>query len=221
VSGARQHHLLNLPIPLTSFVGRQDELAAIARMLHEYRLLTLTGAGGVGKTRLALHAAADERAHNSDGVWFVELAAVATPDLTPGKVAYELGITAEPGRSVTDALCSALQARDMLLILDNCEHLLEPCADLVTMLLARCPHLTVLATSREPLAVAGEAVFPVPPLPSRGTRSSGLGLAGAFRCWAPLHRPCASGNWRVSADSTKCADGRADLQTTRWLAAGY
>jgi transcriptional regulator with XRE-family HTH domain len=158
----------NLPAPLTSFVGRERELAAVHRLLGGEppgpRLVTLTGPGGVGKTRLALQAAAEVRDAYPDGVWLVELAALADPDLVPQAVAAAAGVREDPGRPLLATLTAALRAKRLLLVLDNCEHLVDACARLADALLRACPHLTVLATSREALGLAGETVWRVPSL---------------------------------------------------------
>jgi predicted ATPase/DNA-binding CsgD family transcriptional regulator len=164
MSAEPQSHRHNLPTPLTSFIGREVELVAVDRMLQEYRLLTLTGAGGSGKTRLALHAAADEVTHFPAGVWFVDLAPLTRPELVAERIAQALGVTDTSGRAVADVLCDALRDRRLLLVLDNCEHLAAACARLVALMLAQCPGVRVLATSREPLGVGGEAVLQVPML---------------------------------------------------------
>jgi predicted ATPase/DNA-binding SARP family transcriptional activator len=160
-AGQREH---TLPIPLTSFVGRVRERAEVARLLGTTRLLTLTGAGGSGKTRLALTVAADRATAYADGVALVELAALADPALVPQAVAAALGLHEESQRSPTAALAEALRARQMLLVLDNCEHLIGACAQLVQALLGACPGLQVLATSRESLGLAGETTWLVPSL---------------------------------------------------------
>ncbi|MCV7358607.1 ATP-binding protein [Mycolicibacterium fluoranthenivorans] len=151
------------PVQLTSFVGRSCELAEIAKLLAECRLLTLTGAGGVGKTRLAV-AAADHTAELfEDGVRCVELAAVTDPDMVPQAVAQALGLSDPRGRCATpDVLTRTIGDRRLLLVVDNCEHLLDAAAALVGEILRSCPNVTVLATSREPLAVGGEQVWRVP-----------------------------------------------------------
>jgi predicted ATPase/class 3 adenylate cyclase len=162
---ARPH---NLPLQLTSFVGRERELAAVAALLgggpSGPRLVTLTGPGGTGKTRLALQAAADALEAHPDGVWLVELAALADPALVPQAVAAPVGVREEPGRPLAATLTDALRPKRLLLLLDNCEHLVDACARLAEALLRACPALRVLATSREALGVAGEAPYPVPPL---------------------------------------------------------
>jgi len=161
----------NLPAALTSFVGRGRELAAVEYGLAQgpgaCRLLTLTGAGGGGKTRLALEVAAAVRPHYPDGVWLVELAALADPALVPAAVAAALDLRELPGASfmaAMAALTDTLQVRRMLLVLDNCEHLVAACAGLAARLLRACPHLQILATSREALGIAGETVWRLPPL---------------------------------------------------------
>jgi len=154
----------NLPEQLTSFVGREAELARIKERLEGARLLTLTGSGGGGKTRLALQAAADLLEKYPDGIWLVELAALTDPALVPQAVAAALGVREQPGRTVTDSLVERLKPRTTLLILDNCEHLAESCAPLADALLRACPSLRILATSRAPLGVAGENIESVPPL---------------------------------------------------------
>jgi predicted ATPase/DNA-binding CsgD family transcriptional regulator len=159
-----QIHHHNLPTPLTTFVGREHELVVVGRLLQEYRLLTLIGAGGSGKTRLALQVAADEAAHFPAGVWLVDLAPLTRSELVAEQVAQALGVTDTSGRSMADVLCDAFQARRLLLILDNCEHLAAASAQLVTLLLMHCPEMKMLATSREPLGLASETVFEVPPL---------------------------------------------------------
>jgi len=154
----------NLPIALTSFVGRAREVAEARRMFGTGRLLTLTGAGGSGKSRLALAVAAELVSHYPDGVWLVELAPLAEGALVPEAVAAALGVHKEPHRPLAATLVEALQARTLLLVLDNCEHLISACAELAEQLLSACPGLSVLATSREALGVAGEIAWRVPRL---------------------------------------------------------
>jgi predicted ATPase/DNA-binding CsgD family transcriptional regulator len=154
----------NLPLELSSFVGRERELAEVERLLENTRLLTLNGSGGCGKTRLALAVAAELVGGLEDGVWLVELAPLADPPLVPQAVASTLGIREQPGRSLTETLSDYLRTRTLLLVLDNCEHLIEACATLVEALLRSCPELRVLATSREALGITGEVTWPVPSL---------------------------------------------------------
>jgi predicted ATPase/transcriptional regulator with XRE-family HTH domain len=154
----------NLPPTLTSFVGRTRELAEVAALLDRTRLLTLVGTGGVGKTRLALQVAAAQRGRYAQGVWLVDLAPLTGPALLPQAVAAALGLQDDPVQTPLDLLVATLRARHVLLILDTCEHLLEACAHLAATLLRACPQVQILATSREPLRTAGEALWPVPPL---------------------------------------------------------
>jgi non-specific serine/threonine protein kinase len=154
----------HLPLALTSFVGRAGEIAEVRRLLGATRLLTLTGAGGIGKTRLALAVARDAQAGYPDGVWLVELAALADPALLPQVVAQTFGVQEQPGRPLTATLSAWVTTKHLLLVLDNCEHLLDACAPLAAALLRAAPRLTVLATSREPLRITGETAWRVPSL---------------------------------------------------------
>jgi predicted ATPase len=156
--------LHNLPLELSSFVGREKELAEVKRLLENNRLLTLTGSGGCGKTRLALAAASELAEGFEDGVWLVELASLADPSLVAQPVASTLGVREQQGRSLIETLSNYLSSKQVLLVLDNCEHLVEACAMLADALLHTCSNLKILATSREALAIAGERNWPVPPL---------------------------------------------------------
>ena len=162
---AGQH---NLPIPLTSFVGRKRELDEVVSLVADSRLLTLAGPGGSGKTRLALHAAGCVLGRYRDGVWLVELAPVRDPDLVVDEVVTALGLLpgglARPDEPLERGLSDHLRPRRLLLVLDNCEHVVETAARLTQSVLSRCPDVTVLTTSREVLGVPGEVVFRVPPL---------------------------------------------------------
>jgi predicted ATPase len=166
---ARGH---NLPVQLTAFVGRELEVLDVRKRLEVSSLLTLTGAGGIGKTRLALQAAAEAVEEFPDGVWLVELASISDPDLVIGAVASALGVREEAGRDLQVALSEHLVDKRLLLVVDNCEHLIERCADVVHELLQRSAGLRVLATSREPLRVYGEAIFAVPTLEVPSTDTS-------------------------------------------------
>ena len=154
----------NLPGTRTSFVGREREVVEVKRLLAMTRLLTLTGAGGTGKTRLALEVARDLVGLYPDGVWLVELAALTQGALLPQVVAESLGVQEQPNRPLTATLAEALRAKEMLVVLDNCEHLVGAVAGLADGLLDACPRIHILATSRERLNVAGEVVWSVPPL---------------------------------------------------------
>ncbi len=154
----------NLPQQVTSFVGRDRELEEIKRLLKTTRLLTLVGTGGLGKTRLSLQAAADIIDHYPDGVWFVELAAITDEARVVQAVATVLGVREEPGLSLAHSLVRFLATRHLLIILDNCEHLVRACAKLCKDVLQSAPGVSVLASSREPLRVGGEMTYAVPPL---------------------------------------------------------
>src|SRR6516162_2972811 len=156
--------LTNLPAQVSSFIGREAELAAVRALVGGSRLVTLTGAGGAGKTRLGLQVAARLLDGTGDGVWFADLAPLADPDLVPVTVADVLGVRQEPGHLVTDTVVQAVGRRSLLVLLDNCEHAIGACAKLADALLRGCPNLALLATSREPLGISGEYVYRVPSL---------------------------------------------------------
>ncbi|SBT39024.1 Predicted ATPase [Micromonospora auratinigra] len=153
-----------LPAPLTSFVGRATERTDLTALVRAHRQVTAVGPGGVGKTRLALAVAADAAGGYPDGVWFVDLVPVGDPDMIATAVAGALGLGEQPGRDLTGSVVAALADRRALLVLDNCEHLVDGVARFLERLLAGCPGLTVLATSRARLMVPYERVYPVPPL---------------------------------------------------------
>jgi predicted ATPase/DNA-binding CsgD family transcriptional regulator len=154
----------NLPAEPNSFIGRERDLSELALLLSDVRALTLCGPGGIGKTRLAVRLACDLVPEFPDGAWLVELADTADADLLPRRVAATFGILEEQDRPLIATLAEALRARRLLLVLDTCEHIVDACAELVQQLLAGCPSLRVIATSREPLRVRGETVWRVPPL---------------------------------------------------------
>jgi len=154
----------NLPAQLTSFVGRAGQMTEVRRLLGQHRLVTLTGAGGVGKTRLAVEVAAEAAARFADGARYVDLAPITNPDLVPIAVARAFGLPDQPGRSTMDTLTRFVADRQMLVVLDNCEHMLDASAALVVALLGAAPEVTLLATSREPIGVAGELSWRVPSL---------------------------------------------------------
>jgi len=162
----------NLPSELTSFIGRERETAEVKRGLEAFRLLTLTGPGGCGKTRVALAVGESLATRFDGGVWWVELAPVSDPALVPRAVASALGVHEQVGRSMDDLLHDHLESRRLLLILDNCEHLIGACATLANTLLRACPNLRVLATSREAMGIAGENVVLVPCLSLPDPRAS-------------------------------------------------
>jgi len=173
--------MIDLPVPLTSFTGRAHDQAAVRELLAGSRLVTLVGPGGCGKTRLALQVARDLAATGDDAIYgaiyWVDLAPLADPALVAQTVAASLGIAEQPGIPLIQTLCEGLRARSILFILDNCEHLIASCADLVEHVLQSCPRVRVLITSRESFSVAGEMIWPV----------MGLALPDAFLL-PPLER---------------------------------
>ncbi|MDG3011673.1 LuxR family transcriptional regulator [Rhodococcus sp. D2-41] len=187
----------NLPWELTSFVGRRHEVAEVKRLLAESRLVTLTGIGGVGKTRLALHVAEQLSRAFDGGVWLVELGELRDPDLVADVVVTALGLSEHRTRSAADLLVDFLQDRHLLLVLDNCEQVVDGVALLTASLLRASRRLQVLATSREPLAILGETVFRVPPLtvpdPERPRTSPGLPNNEAVRLFAERARSAVPG----------------------------
>ncbi len=168
----------NLPLQPTSFIGRSPELAAVEALLAGAPLVTLVGTGGCGKTRLALQLAAELLDGYRDGAWFVELAPLPDPALVAQAVATALELREQPGRLLLSTLLEALRGRRLLLVLDNCEHLVESCAVLAAAVLRSCPHVQLLATSRERLGIRGESLYRVPSLtlPTAGARSTEVEL---------------------------------------------
>jgi predicted ATPase/class 3 adenylate cyclase len=154
----------NLPLQLTSFVGRDDEVASITALLAAHRLVTIVGAGGVGKTRTSLHAGAQLLDGSGDGVWFIELAPLANGEYLPTTVAQAMGIALRGDRDPLGELVGALHAKRALLIFDNCEHLTAPAARAVAAILHGCPEIRILTTSRQSLGVSGEMVYRMPSL---------------------------------------------------------
>ena len=154
----------NLPRQLTSFIGREREIGEVTRLFAGTHLLTLTGPGGSGKTRLSLEVAGAMRPDHPDGVWLIELAPVVDPVLAAPALATALGVREEAGRPVESTIVEHLRSRRTLLVLDNCEHLIDACARLADALLRACPEVKILASSREPLGLTGEVAFRVPPL---------------------------------------------------------
>jgi predicted ATPase/class 3 adenylate cyclase len=155
----------NLPQQLTSFIGREREIEEVEVYLARTRLLTLRGIGGLGKTRLALQIAANLLDGYRDGVWFVDLAPIRESAFVASETARVLGLREEPGRSIAQTICAHLKTRTLLLVLDNCEHLVQACAEISNAILSAAPNVRIIATSREPLHVPGEQTYPVLPLP--------------------------------------------------------
>ncbi|MGM5068843.1 protein kinase domain-containing protein [Rhodococcus qingshengii] len=178
----------NLPLELTSFVGRRTELAEVKNLLSVSRLVTLTGIGGVGKTRLALRVASNVQRDFADGVWLVELGELHDESLVVGAVAAELGVRDQSSRPLSEILVEFLATRTLLLVLDNCEQVIDAVAGLAEVLLRACPQLRILTTSREPLGIGGESVLRVSPLavpdPGREPSLRGLPRYDAFTLFA-------------------------------------
>ena len=184
--------LNNLPQLLSSFVGREIETAEVKKLVSDNRLVTLIGTGGAGKTRLALQVAAELVDGSGDGVWMVELASVTEPGDVVLTVATTLRIKEAPDSTPLDTLVQVLHGQNRLVVLDNCEHLLEACATLAETLVQRCPKLHVIATSREPLRIDGEAIFQVPPLslpPAYAVERADLADSGAVALFTEHARP--------------------------------
>jgi predicted ATPase/DNA-binding SARP family transcriptional activator len=164
----------NLPVELSAFIGRDKERSEVRALVESCRLVTLTGAGGCGKTRLGLQVAAGLLDRSADGVWLVELAAVTHEEGVAPAISGALQLAAHPGRPVLQTLLDALAPQDLLIVLDNCEHLIGACAETAEAILRRCPGVRLMATSREPLDIDGEVIYRVPSLslPARGDASS-------------------------------------------------
>src|SRR3989442_9341919 len=180
MSPANRSGIGNLPAESTSFVGRRRLLAEVKAAFDNTRLLTLVGPGGVGKTRLALRAAADLKRTVSDGVWFIDLAGLEDPHLVPKAVITALGLADKSGQWPTSVLVAHLGSREALLLLDNCEHLLDAVAVLADVVLKEAAGVRLLATSRQPLGISGERVLQVPPLTLHGDSGSAHSEAVAF-----------------------------------------
>ncbi len=180
----------NLPAQASSFIGREAQLAEVRRLLEGSRLVTLTGPGGAGKTRLGLQAAAGLADGSGDGVWFVDLAPLQDGELAAAATASVLGIREDADRPITETLVEAVGDRSLLVLLDNCEHLIDACAKLADALLRGCPNIVLLATSREPLGVDGEHVYRVPPMatPSEGDGADAIRSTEAVRLFADRAR---------------------------------
>jgi len=200
--------LHNLPAQVSSFIGREAELAAVRGLVGGSRLVTLTGTGGAGKTRLGLQVAAGLLDGSGDGVWFADLAPVQDPDLVAVTVADVLGVRPEPGHPAAEAVVAAVGQRNLLVVLDNCEHVIGACAQLADALLRGCPQLALLATSREPLGIGGERVFRVPSLgvPADGDDPGAIRASEAVRLLAD--RAAAQGVPLAGDEQTAAVAGR-------------
>ena len=154
----------SIPAPLTRLIGRASELKGVGEMLRRARLVTLTGPAGVGKTRTAVELGRGQERQRADGVWLVDLVSAGRAEDVAAETARVLGIRGAARDATTGAVRRYVADRDVLLVLDNCEHVLDACAELAMTLLGACPNLRILATSREPLGLAGEAVWRLEPL---------------------------------------------------------
>ncbi len=165
----------NLPAQPSAFIGRDREISEVRALVKSDRLVTLAGAGGAGKTRLGLQVAAELLDGSGDGVWLVELAAVTDEDAVPAAISQALRLAAQPGRPALEALLDALAPQDVLIVVDNCEHLIGGCAKTAEAIVRRCPRVRLLATSREPLGIGGEVIYRVPSLslPDPGDADAG------------------------------------------------
>jgi predicted ATPase/class 3 adenylate cyclase len=170
----------NLPADLSVFIGRARELAEVRELVESCRLVTLIGAGGCGKTRLGLQVAAELLDGSGDGVWLVELAAVTGEDAVPAAISQALRLAVDPGRPAPEALLDALAPQDVVIVLDNCEHLIGGCAKTAEAIVRRCPRVHLLATSREPLGIGGETIYRVPSLSLPGPGEAGPAAPGSF-----------------------------------------
>jgi predicted ATPase/class 3 adenylate cyclase len=193
----------NLPLQVTSFVGREHDIAEIADLMGRTRLLTLVGTGGVGKTRLALQIGADLLDRHPDGVWYVELAPLVDAALIPNTVASLFGVSEQPQRTLTDAIVSALRNRTALLIFDNCEHLVAGAAAMVDAIIRGCANVRIIATSREGLGIGGETVHRVASLalPETGL-SPNAETARGYGAIALFEERAAAANTRFSLTDT-------------------
>ena len=201
----------NLPAELSSFVGRRNELAAVRTGLASHRLVTLLGPGGIGKTRLAFRAAADHERSLADGAWVAELAPVTVPELVPETVVGALGIRSTERGSPTERLVAHLRDRELLLVLDNCEHVQEAATALAAELLSCCPDVRVLVTSRHALALPGELVLTVPPLPMPSNGQAGSPEALMHYDSVRLFVDRATASWASFQVTTANRDALAEL----------
>jgi predicted ATPase len=194
---------IGLPVRVAAFIGRERERARVAEMVTDARVVTLTGSGGCGKTRLAVEVAGDVASHFSDGVSWVSLQGVSEPHLVAPAVGVAVDVHERPGQALTDTLAEQRQARNLLIVVDNCEHLVEACAELVSTLSASCPRVHVLVTSRVPLAVEGEATFEVTGLPvpnADASSASTVAAAEAARLYEVRARQVAA-DFRIGDDN--------------------
>ena len=207
-----------LPAEVSSLVGRGPQLAAVLDGLHAARVVTLTGPGGCGKTRLALRAAGLAAGGFEDGARLVELASLTDPALVPASVAQALSVSERDAVDPMAGVVRALAGRELLIVLDNCEHLLGSVSRVVVMLAEQCRGVRILATSRERLDVPGESVFPVPPL---GLPEDGSVRGRRVRGRRPVRCPGPRGESRVHAGRGRLGRDRRGVLAAGWHAAGH
>ena len=210
----------NLPAEASSFIGRRRELAELRKKLAGARLVCLAGPGGVGKTRLAVRGATDLARGFAGGAWMVELAQVQDPALVGNAVMAALDLRDQTATEPLPLLCSYLQDKELLLVVDNCEHLLEAAAQLVTEVIRAAPGVRVIATSREPLSVSGEHVVPVPPLELPAAVAAETVSAATERGGPALHGAGGGGIGQLRADRLEPGGRRGSLPPARRTAAG-
>jgi DNA-binding SARP family transcriptional activator len=221
-SAAAEARITNVPLPLSSFVGREKEMADVKRLLARNRLLTIAGPGGSGKSRLAIQVATDLVDSYKDGVWFIDLTSVQSGGLVAQAVGQVLGVVTGDPNTATQALCAFLQARHLLLLLDNCEHLIDGCAQVANAMLSAAPGLRILATSREPLMIAGEVTWSipslsVPPICDIALAATDLGLFEATLLFVERARR----QPHLGRERRGCSICSCYLQPARWHAPRY
>ena len=210
----------NLPEPVSELIGRDAELADILDLSASHRLVTLTGAGGIGKTRLGFEVARHQLPRFADGVWAAELAPLSDPDLVPVTVATALGLELTSGAASPQSVANALRSKQLMLVLDNCEHVVDAAAQMAEALLRVNPAVRVIATSREPLRTEGEWIYLVPPLavPPEGSPDSEDPLRyGAVRLF---HERARATEANFSSDARISVRDRRDLSPPRRHSAG-
>ena len=206
----------NLPHPLSSFIGRQREIAEVKRLIGSSRLMTLTGVGGGGKTRLGLQVARDLVDTFTDGVWWVELAAVTDPALVPHTIAKVFSLREEPNQETGEILANFLHDKQLLIVIDNCEHLISDCARLFESLLSKCVNLRILATSREPLGISGETVYQVSPLSLPKPNETSLKRSSRSEATRLFVERAAAAKPGFEISTAECGRGCPDLSNPGW-----
>jgi len=211
----------NLPAQLSAFVGRGREVAEVRALVESSRLVTLTGAGGCGKTRLGLQVAAELLDGSGDGVWLAELAAVTDQDAVAPAISQALRLAVNPGRPALEALLDALEPQDVLIVVDNCEHLIGGCAKTAEAIVRRCPRVHLLATSREPLGIGGETIYRVPSLSLPGPRRGRPAGARVLRRGGAVRGPGPGTRCRPVRGRAGRPAGGVDLPAAGRDAAGH